>query len=83
MKECENLASLKLTISEIQSKLVEGCECEARCFQNEQPGFSLVECLLLGLGAMAVGALLGVQGMVAYRRAVTQNLYFISFLSVS
>ena len=48
MKECENLASLKLTISEIQSKLV--------------PGFSLVECLLLGLGAMALGALLGREG---------------------
>ena len=75
MGECDSLANMKRTIREIQRKLVEGCECEVKCFKSERLGFSLVECLLLGLGAMAVGARLGVQGMVAYRRAVTLIYY--------
>ena len=54
MKECENLTSLKLTIREIQAKLVEGCQCEARCVQNERSGFSMVEFLFLGLGVTEI-----------------------------
>jgi hypothetical protein len=70
MGACDNLASLKLTIKDIQRKLVEGCECAAKCSRSERPGLSPVECLLLGLGAIALGALLGIQGFVFYKRAV-------------
>ena len=71
MGECENLANLKLTIKEIQRKLVEGCECAAKSFKSEYSGFSAEQCLLLGVGAMFFGALLGIQGFAFYKRAVT------------
>ena len=70
MGECENLANLKLTIKEIQRKLVEGCECAAKSFKSEYNGFSAEQCLLLGVGAMLFGALLGIQGFAFYKRAV-------------
>ena len=74
MGECENLANLKLTIKEIQRKLVEGCECAAKSFKSEYSGFSAEQCLLLGVGAMFFGALLGIQGFAFYKRAVTRFL---------
>ena len=71
MGDCENLSNLKLTIKEIQRKLVEGCECAAKSFKSEYSGFSAEQCLLLGVGAMFFGALLGIQGFAFYKRAVT------------
>lgn len=75
MGDCDNMANIKLTFREIQRKLVEGCECEAKSFKSETTGLSPMECLLLGLGAMVVGALLGIQGFAFYKRAVSDHTF--------
>ena len=72
MGECENLANMKLTIREIQHRLVQGCVCEAKCDKSEKTGFSLLACLLMGLAAMLFGALIGIQGFAAYKRTVSR-----------
>lgn len=77
MGDCDNMANIKLTFREIQRKLVEGCECEAKSSKSETPGLSPMECLLLGLGAMLVGALLGIQGFAFYKRAVSDHTFIL------